>query len=187
MKPGIRVALVAGLLLAGSLVPVVTAQTQSGVTIEEVRYAGRGDVSTTEAALFLWQSDAHQFDVVIATGTAIESAEVCLVGGDGGRELACQSASLAADSVETVAVDVPEWPLNLTGEQSPIVEVWDEIGQVVAEKQLTATVIRKPATAMLTASRTSVKRRSEPASFVLTPTTTVSPIDSRWRHTRRNR
>lgn len=143
MKPGIRVALVAGLLLAGSLVPVVTAQTQSGVTIEEVRYAGRGDVSTAEAALFLWQSDAHQFDVVIATGTAIESAEVCLVGGDGGRELACQSASLAADSVETVAVDVPEWPLNLTGEQSPIVEVRDEIGQVVAEKQLTATVIRK--------------------------------------------
>lgn len=147
MKLGIRVVLVAGLLLVGSLAPVVLAQTPSGdATIEDVTYAGQGDVSVAGAGLFLWQSETHQFDVVIATGAAIESAEVCLVGDDGtdgGRELACQSASLAADSVETVTVTVPEWPLNLTGEQTLAVEVRNGTGQVVAEDQLTVTVIRK--------------------------------------------
>ena len=124
---------------------------QSGtVTIESFTYSGGGAVATPQEQPYLWQSSAHSFDVVVASGDGGGDYDVCVETlpseADAPTGLACGQATLQAGGSATVTVSVDSWPANLTGVQEVAAVVRPTNasgGEPVARRTMSVTVLSK--------------------------------------------
>ncbi len=113
------------LLLAG--VAPVASQTADSVEIRALEHSGQGVVASEEGRTYVtaWQPSSISVVMVATEG----SYEVCVYTqrADATTALDCRQFQ-ATGSEQRVTVDVEEWPMNATGEQTLVAEVRDSAG-----------------------------------------------------------
>ncbi|WP_415380964.1 binary toxin-like calcium binding domain-containing protein [Halosimplex sp. TS25] len=107
---------------AAPLVATATAgadQSASAVDarITDVSYRGDGAVTGFEDGFAIWQSSDHGFATTVASDGGLDDGSLCLRVASADRTLGCSGFSVSAGGNQTVAVEVGNWPTNLTGQQ----------------------------------------------------------------------
>ena len=130
------------------IVTTVPAGAQSDLSISEFRYSGSGAVSATDDKLTLWQSERHEFQIVLSSSATAENGQVCLRSNadDSQRftDITCQPISQSSGDGQTVTVNLDMWPSNLTGDQIVIVRMWvGNASSDLVSAQLRLRVLRK--------------------------------------------
>lgn len=136
-------------LVPAASVGSAPASAADGSTIQAFASTGNGAVDAARGGTYYWQSDPHEFQVVLSSGNESRVFEICLASEpDSGsqRQLACRTRSPDGSTARTLTYRFDRWPDELVGQQELHVLVTDpSSGAVIARDSLEYRVLSRDA------------------------------------------